>query len=204
MLNITTRISLTRRSRARIRELKARQHDNFTQAAWGLIHREVKHEISAKLFNNQGLKCVYCERYLIGLGHEIDHFAHKGEYPQFTFVPINLFYSCKLCNSSERKGQKSTIDNLDDQYNLCTFSIVHPFINNPDIEILYTDEDRVYFDRVNCSQLGRDTIDFFNWGDLIYTNIRSRILTYERLNPLTSVAERELIHASLAYRQPKV
>lgn len=200
MLNITTRISLSRASRRFIQDLKVRQGGNFTTASWSRIRNVVKNEISGKLFLNQGLKCVYCERYLIGLGHEMDHFAHKGDYPQFTFIPVNIFYSCKFCNSPSRKGQKNTISNLMIQYNQCAFSIVHPFFANPDVEIVFSDQDRVYFDRNGCTKSGRDTIDFFSWDDLIYTTIRSKILINERLNPLTSKDEMKLIQEAIAYK----
>ena len=51
-------------------------------------------------------------------------------------------------------------------YNQCTFLIVHPFFDNPNLEIVFSDPDRVYFDRTNCTQKGKDTIDFFGWDDL--------------------------------------
>lgn len=200
MLNINTRITISRASKGYINALKKRQHGSFTQASWSMIRNSVKNEISGRLFSNQGLKCVYCERYLIGLGHEIDHFAHKGDYPQFTFIPINLFYSCKLCNSPARKGQKNTIRIPANNYNICSFSIVHPYLHNPDIEIVFSDPDRIYFDKTSCTQLGRDTIDFFTWDDLLYTTIRSRILITERLNPLITQEERKLIQEAIAYK----
>lgn len=201
MLNITTRISHYRRSKFFIRALKVRQKGNFTQASWTLIRNSVKNEISGKLFANQGLKCVYCERYLIGLGHEIDHFAHKADYPEFTFTTVNFFYSCKFCNSSDRKGQKNTIRTLTPYYHTCEFSIVHPYYHVPDNEIKFTDADRIYFDRVNSSVLGNNTIEFFRWYDLLYSTIRSRILINERLNPLTSLEEKQLIQLSISYRR---
>lgn len=201
MLNITRRISVSRKSRAFINTLKARQKGRFTQKSWSMIRNSVKNEISKKLFANQGLRCVYCERYLIGLGHEIDHFAHKSDYPEFTFISLNLFYSCKLCNSAERKGQKNTINTHTKQYDQCSFSIVHPFYNDPSIEIIYTDADKIYYDRLRCSQLGNHTIDFFGWDDLLYSTIRSRTLVNERLNPLASQEERQLIQLAISYKK---
>jgi hypothetical protein len=200
MLNITTRISFSTAVKNSIKALKMRQHGSFTQASWSMIENPVKNEISGRLLANQGLKCVYCERYLIGMGHEMDHFAHKGQYPQFTFTSVNLFYSCKHCNSSARKGQKNTISNLLPYYHQCTFAIVHPYFHNPNVEIVFSDPERVYFDRPNCSQIGRDTIDFFGWDDLLYTIIRSRNLAYDRLNPLTTHQEIELIQEAIAYK----
>lgn len=200
MLNITTSISLSSESEKLIQTHKSSQNNSFTQASWSRIVKSVKNEISEKLFGNQGLKCVYCERYLIGLGHEIDHFAHKGDYPEFTFSPENLFYSCKFCNSPERKGQKNTVATKNPQYNKCTFLIVHPFFDDPTIEIIFTDTDRIYFDRQKCTQHGKDTIDFFRWDDLLYSTIRARTLINERLNPLTSQEEKELIQLSISYK----
>jgi uncharacterized protein (TIGR02646 family) len=200
MLNITTHITLSRVSLRHIRLLKNTQKGNFTQTSWVKIHKSVKNEISKKLFANQGLKCAFCERYLIGLGHEIEHFAHKGIYPQFTFTAENLFYSCKLCNSSERKGQKNTINILSPLYHQSTFAIVHPYFQDPNVEILFTDNDRIFFNRANSTQLGINTIDFFRWDDLLYTTIRSRTLIYERLNPLTTLEEKQLIQLAIAYK----
>lgn len=201
MLNITTRISISTKSKGIIRQLKVGQDGVFTSASWNAIRNSVKNEISRKLFANQGLKCVYCERDLVGLGHEIDHFAHKGDYPQFAFIPINLFYSCRLCNSPDRKGQKNTIVIIMNNYNECSFSIVHPFIHNPNEEIVFSDPDRIYFDLMNCSQLGIDTINFFGWNDLLYTTIRSKILVNERSNPLSTQDERQLIQAAISYKK---
>lgn len=201
MLNIVTRISISSRSRIDIRNLKITQGGNFDSKSWGKISSSVKNEISKKLFANQGLKCVYCERYLIGLGHEIDHFAHKGDYPEFTFIPINLFYTCKTCNAAGRKGQKVTIDVLNNRYNQCQFLIVHPLLNIPDNEIRYLDADRIYFDRLNSTLLGNTTIDFFGWDDMLYSTFRSRELMYNKLHPLTTIDERKLIQLAIAYKK---
>lgn len=200
MLNITTRICLSKKSKRLIRILKVKQKGNFTQASWTLIQSSVKNELSKKLFSNQGLKCVYCERYLIGLNHEIDHFAHKATYAQFTFTTVNLFYACGFCNSSGRKGQKNTIANMMPQYQLCTFSIAHPYFNIPDNEIFFSDPEKIYFDRPNCTPLGLATIDFFRWDDLLYTTIRAKILVNERLNPLASNDEIKLIQEAISYK----
>lgn len=201
MLNITSRISISRGSSRFIRALKRLHKGSFTQKSWGSIRNSVKNEISSKLFANQGFKCVYCERYLIGLAPEIDHFAHKGDYPQFSFTAVNLFYSCKECNSAGRKGRNSTINVLNARYDNCTFLIVHPYYHDPTIEIIYTDTDRIYFDRDKSTKIGNDTIDFFNWEDLKYTTIRSWGLVNERMNPLTSKKERELIQLSISYKK---
>jgi uncharacterized protein (TIGR02646 family) len=199
MINVTKTYILTQTSIDIIDEHRRINRD-FNSKSWSLIHKSVKNEISTKIFDNHGFKCIYCERDLIGLGNEMDHFAHKGDYPKFTFIPENIFYSCKFCNSTSRKGQKNTVKNENSLYNRCDFLIVHPFFDNPDNEIKFLDDDRIFFDRPNCSKLGRDTIDFFRWDDLVYTTIRSRTLINERLNPLTSTDEKILIQEAITYK----
>lgn len=200
MLNVVYRISLSKKSKRIIRKLKKKNNYKLNQDSWSKVDRKVKNEISKKLFAMNGFKCTYCERYLIGLGPQIDHFSHKASTPQFTFIPVNLFYSCSYCNSSAVKGQKTTINHLVNYYNNCTFTIVHPYYDNPDDEIFYRDEDRVFIDWNNCTQKGKNTIAFFEYDLEIMTNIRARTLVYERLNPLLSDDEKKLIQKSIAYK----
>lgn len=200
MLKINTRISLSHLSKGKIRKLVKKNGNVLDEDSWTKINKSIKNELSKKLFANQGFKCVYCERYLVGLSPQIDHFAHKALYPQFTFTTINLFYSCDFCNSSSRKGQKPTIQNLHTYYNSCDFKIVHPYFDDPDTEIKFQDADKIFFDWSNCTQKGKDTIEFFEFNDSIMTSIRSRTLTYERLQPILTVEERQLIQDSISYK----
>ncbi|WP_130854979.1 retron system putative HNH endonuclease [Olivibacter jilunii] len=199
MLNIVTRVSLSKASKKTINSL-TKKKGSLTVNSWSTISKRVKNEISKKLSYNQRGKCAYCERYLFGLGHEIDHFAHKALYPRFTFVTVNLYYSCSSCNSTARKGQKATVLNLQQYYKDCTFLIVHPFFNNPDDEIKFIDEDKVVFDRTQSTELGRNTIDFFKWDDFESTTIRARTLMFDRLSPLVSDEERKLISEIVTYK----
>lgn len=200
MFKINTRISLSNSSKSKIKKHYRQNQGTFKNDSWKKIDKTVKNEISKKLFANQGFKCVYCERYLIGLDPEIDHFVHKAIYPQFTFTTVNLFYSCGFCNSSSRKGQKPTILNLHRYYHQCTFQIIHPFYDDPGQEIKFQDADRILLDWHNCSIKGRATIEFFGYDDDIMVMIRSRQLIYERLNPLLSSEEKKLIQQSIAYK----
>jgi uncharacterized protein (TIGR02646 family) len=200
MLNITTRISFTKRSKRKINKFWKDKKGSLNTDSWSSIHRSVKNEVSYKLLFNQDFKCVYCERYLINLGHEIDHFAHKAVNSRFSFNPTNLFYACRACNSPARKGSYNIVMTYNNKYNDCEFCIIHPYFHNPDIEILFTDPDRVTFDWNNCSNRGKGTIVFFGFDDYTYTNIRSRQLVFERLNPLTPHDEFFLIQEAIAYR----
>ena len=167
---------------------------------WTHIPNFVKNDLSRKLLWNKLYKCAYCERYLIGLSPEIDHFVHKGTFVQFTFNATNVFYSCRECNSSSRKGQKPTISNNPDRYDRCDFIVIHPFIHNVETEIIYSDPDRIDFDIVASTPLGRDTIAFFRFDDYEMTNIRSRQLMFERRCPLEDWKLKKLILEAVAYR----
>ena len=200
MLNIQKRISLCKKSKRIIKKFWKKKQGVMDSNSWGGIDKSIKNEISTKLLNNQEFKCVYCERYLIGLGHEIDHFAHKADNPNYTFNPTNLFYSCRFCNSSSRKGQKNVVMAHSNFYNRCVFNIVHPYFNDVNAEIIFKDQDRIDYDWDNCTELGKNTITFFGFDDPIMTNIRARQLVFERLNPLTSDQQVLLIKASIAYK----
>lgn len=198
MINITTRISLSKTSKKIIKTHIRKQP--YSSKTWDVINKAVKNEISKKLLFNQGPYCVYCERSFLREKIEIDHFAHKGDYSQFTFTTINLFYSCNFCNSLV-KNQRSTIFELPHvNYRNCTFLIVHPFLNNPDDEILFKDPERVDIDWDQCTDLGKDTITFWKWDEQEMTMFRAQMATIRRLHPLTSEAERDLINKIIAYK----
>ena len=200
MLNIEARISLSKASKAKIKSLKKATNNRLQSDSWKSIHKSVKNEISKKLLAAHGFKCVYCERDLIGLSHQIDHFAHKADYPEFTFIPVNVFYACGFCNSSAVKGQKNVIAVLEDRYDQTIFEIVHPYYNNPENEIAYRDQDRVDIDLSRCTNLGKRTIVFFKYHEPFMTMIRAKQLIHERMNPLVKDEERQLIQEAIAYK----
>ena len=99
------------------------------------------------------------------------------------------------------KNQRNTIDGAPNiNYRLNNFLIVHPYLNIPDNEIAFKDADRVDFDWDNCSDLGKETIEFWEWDKLIFTRIRANEVLIQRLNPLTSDDEKLLIHEIIAYK----
>lgn len=201
MLNITNRFSLSKKTKKAIKKFKKKNGGTFDGESWKKIGKRVKNEISKKLLYLHGPKCVYCERLLLATGNQIDHFAHKAQYSQFTFEPINLFYSCTFCNSSDRKGQKNTVNNpLNIRYNLCDFNIVHPYLNIPDNEIFYQDVDKVFYDKPSCTGLGLATIDFFKWDDELMTIFRATELRNQRLNPISTIQEKIIISQIISYK----
>ncbi|MBU3114712.1 hypothetical protein KPL55_24730 [Clostridium lacusfryxellense] len=63
----------------------------------------------------------------------IEHIAPKVTklYPQFEFTHMNLVLSCTLCNNRSHKGEIDKISQYDDDYNKCTFIIIHPYFDEP-------------------------------------------------------------------------
>lgn len=198
MLNITSRIKLSTKSKEKITKLISKK--GLSSKSWDKISKKVKNEISIKLLFNQGPKCVYCERYFIALTNEIDHFAHKGKYPEYTFLTTNLFYACNYCNSY-LKNQRNTIYGLPQlDYKKNFFAIVHPYYDNPENEIIFKDNDRVYIDWDRCSDIGKETVKFWNWDKTMMTTIRATTVLEQRLNPLTNYKEKILIQEIIAYK----
>ncbi|MDP4282797.1 MAG: hypothetical protein Q8891_00090 [Bacteroidota bacterium] len=200
MLNITHRICLSKNSKKIIKKYWRNRRGVLDAHSWNSINNRVKNDISKKSLKNQGFKCVFCQRYLYGQSPELEHFANKALYARFSFNPINIFYSCHFCNSTDRKGILNTILIYNNRYDQCMFSILHPYLDDIDAQLIYQDEDKVLFDWLSCSQRARDTIVSLILDDPIMSNIRSRDLLYQRLNPLTSISENELIQLSIAYK----
>ncbi|MCM4153543.1 TIGR02646 family protein [Arenibacter sp. N53] len=200
MLNLQNRISLSKDSKLKLKEFLKNKAGVLDSKSWTLIHSRVKNDISSKLLYNQNLRCAYCQRYLYSTVPQIDHFAHKAAYPQFTFITTNLFYACNYCNSSGIKGQKNTIAVLDNRYDRTKFNILHPYYDDIDSEIIYSDSDKIIFERANCSAKGLATINFFDFDGLPMTLFRSNTLLQERRNPLLLEDERELINRCIAYK----
>ncbi len=102
---------------------------------WNKNKRRLKDAIRKELKNNQNGECVYCGCRVYETG-DIEHIANKSRYPQFLFTPKNLAFACRMCNE-DIKGAGDIINALSDQYENCTFVIVHPYLDDVDI----------YFDR---------------------------------------------------------
>lgn len=129
--------------------------------------RAIQHHISTHTIIAQGGRCAYCERVLSKGEVEIEHIAPKNHYGDFTFEPYNLVSSCTCCNAPVNKGQNKTIIDPVNKvaYEKNSFSIVHPYFDNPDDHIKYLDADRTVFDENNCSGKGKATINLFNWKE---------------------------------------
>lgn len=99
---------------------------------------EFKKIMKRELKQLQQGKCAYCELPLETRNPEIEHIAPKGgvkrpKYVECMFLPMNLVYACHHCNSPQCKGQKDTVvsKNGSDDYTKWSFSIVHPYLDDP-------------------------------------------------------------------------
>lgn len=66
---------------------------------WDDMKSHEKTEIRLQLEQLQGRCCAYCEGSLDALGNHIEHFRRKKEFPHFTFVWTNLYWSCDQADS---------------------------------------------------------------------------------------------------------
>ncbi|MCG2618123.1 hypothetical protein LZZ85_27720 [Terrimonas sp. NA20] len=102
---------------------------------WGARTRRdtLKKKIKGALDVLQGDTCAFCGLYLYETSPaQIEHIAPKGYHPQFMYTNNNLCLACVLCNGFEKKGDIDTISVLNPDYDQCTFTIVHPYKDEPD------------------------------------------------------------------------
>lgn len=98
---------------------------------------DFKTTMKERLYLNQNGKCAYCGLPLSTRNPEIDHIAPKGgkkrpKHTECTFLPINLVYACRNCNSSECKGQTDVVLSKHvSGYRNWSFKIVHPYLDDP-------------------------------------------------------------------------
>lgn len=81
------------------------------------------------------------------------------------YEPKNLITSCAVCNMYIKNAGNTIALPAKRRYEQNQFTIVHPYFNDPDIHIKYTNEDRVVIDRSNSTNLGKATIDFLGLND---------------------------------------
>lgn len=152
-----------------IMAVKEGEKEKSGSELWEIGTKEVKAlkgRISEWTLTEQKCRCAYCERLLEQGTTFIEHFVPKSKHREFVFEPENLFSACGRCNYTGIKGSKETLNlPLQPQYRKNAFKIVHPYIDDPDSEIVFTDETRTVFDKDKCTPKGLSTIDFFSWDD---------------------------------------
>jgi uncharacterized protein (TIGR02646 family) len=98
-----------------------------------------KKELLSNMLKNQSDRCVYCGLSLTRTMVDREHFAPKDQHPLFTFEPLNLIASCAYCNQ-RMKGRADIVVTFNENYAECNFSIIHPYIEEPD-DFFYFDEE---------------------------------------------------------------
>lgn len=162
----------------------------------------IKKNMKINLFKNQDGKCAYC-----GLQLEDDinyyeatyihreHIASKSKYPNFMFEELNLVLSCVRCNT--KKMTDNTILRYHKMYTLCSFNLVHPYFDNPDLHISFKGP----LIRAKTSK-GRKTIKTFYLHEDFVTKRRAEVLS------LMHYVDRKIILSSsdldglINYRNP--
>lgn len=88
-------------------------------------------------FRREALKsqehlCAYC-MFHIGdayrVNPDIEHFADKAKYAQWTFEILNLFLTCQYCNQTLKRSY-DTIMVASETYAQCSFALVHPYLDD--------------------------------------------------------------------------
>jgi uncharacterized protein (TIGR02646 family) len=126
--------------------------------------KDIRNRISEYTLFHQHNKCAYCEGFITE-GAQLDHFVPKQLHPEFCYEPKNLLTSCAVCNMYIKNGGDTITPPIKRRYEQNHFTIVHPYFNDPDVHIKYTNEDRVVVDRNGSTALGKATIDFFHMND---------------------------------------
>ncbi|OXB96851.1 MULTISPECIES: HNH endonuclease [Bacillus] len=149
---------------------------------WELKDSEIvqmKKYIRILLERLQDNKCAYC-----GLpfketsNSEIEHIAPKVSNPQFTFTPLNLALACHLCNGPIKKGRKQTITILHRNYRLCSFLIVHPYLDNPNAHFKWIPNGHKILISSRSAK-GEESIKMFKLDNSAHSEARARLVYYE-------------------------
>lgn len=179
----------------------------FTGGSWDRTDKEIKvfkKLVRSNLLKAQNNKCAYCGLPLDETGKtEIEHFAPKGgpvrpRHTEFTFEVDNLYLSCNLCNSPLKKGIKDTVIFKHPKYSNCTFNIVHPRFDEPDIHYSWVVNDAKVIIQ-SLTDKGLRSINMFKLDSSAHSEARARIEMHKRFNALQP-ADKDLIRTILGYK----
>ncbi|WP_209366715.1 retron system putative HNH endonuclease [Priestia megaterium] len=165
--------------------------------------KSLKRHIRSVLKRFQQNKCAYCGLPLDETsGSEIEHIAPKGgavypKYKEFTFTPFNLVLSCHLCNNPVKKGKKDTIVNLNSNYKVCEFNIVHPYFDDPNHHFDWVPNGKEVLISYKSTK-GEKSIEIFKLDDNAHNEARARILLYDYFKTEPDIEE--LLKKALDYR----
>ncbi|CVE08331.1 HNH endonuclease [Serratia nevei] len=180
----------------------------FVGGSWDRKDKEIiifKRLLRKQLLTAQNDCCAYCGLPLGETGKtEIEHLVAKGgpkrpKHVEFTFEVDNLYLSCNLCNSPLKKGTKETIIHKDPiSYSNCTFSIVHPRYDTPNMHYSWV-VNPIEILIQGISDKGRESIKMFKLDSIPHTEARARIEMSKRFKMLNDPQQIELVMAALQY-----
>lgn len=125
-------------------------------------YQTFKARITSSMKVAQSNRCAYCGTRLHEKRPHRDHIAPKSPHFQWTFWPLNLVLACYCCNT-DCKGERDTVSVLAQTYRRTTFTIVHPFLDDPSDHIEFELDDMSILVRAkNGSAKGVTTIELFN------------------------------------------
>lgn len=136
------------------------------------------------------VECAYCGLITGGIGRkEVEHIAHKAKHQEFSYHSMNLVFACSHCNGSSKKGQKNVVKNkpvlktdhqsasyfsdIQTQYELTSFTILHPKINNPDVDYKWGDVDKIILVDGNTPE-AKNSIEMFGLKEFHMTQEREK------------------------------
>lgn len=158
----------------------------FSPGIWDSTRvKDIKENIHNQLIIIQNYNCCYCGLKVNEGGRaELEHIANKGGkqrpvYNEFVFTKKNLAIICQFCNSSSKKGQQDVLDNVDlTNYDNCTFKIVHPYFDNPDLHYSWsTGKYKILISHI--SNKGEKSIKLFGLDSEAHTMARAKQKMFE-------------------------
>jgi uncharacterized protein (TIGR02646 family) len=141
--------------------------------------RKFKDTLTAQLRIIQSRRCAYCGMRLFEESPARDHIAPKESHPEFTFISANLVLACFHCNT-ESKWTTDTVVAKAATYENCTFSIIHPYFDEPGDHIQFVGGDNeLLVQVVNGSQKGLATVNLFALTSPELTKQRAKDAIYD-------------------------
>ncbi len=112
--------------------------------------------------------------------------------------------SCHLCNGPEKKGLKETIKVKKKLYSNCSFLIVHPYFDDPNIHFEWTDHNVEILIQVrNNSPQGLFSINLFGLDSPTMNEFRAKDVRFEEMKltrPLSNI-DQTLLNDTLEYKE---
>ena len=151
------------------------------------IMLSIKEDILKHMEQEQGYYCIYCGWHkdkVARSGFEREHIACKNgrgiKYPQFMFEPYNLVLACHDCN--KLKLDKNTISTLSSDYTKCVFTIIHPFFDKFEDNIIFMNKnnsDSIGIVLIPITEKGYNTIQMFKLNEFYQIEDRGKCMKRE-------------------------